>query len=480
MASQLAGWAVRRARGGRGARLLRPRFGAGPGAVPPGAGLRHHRAPRERVGGGALHGDLGPAARARRAVDRRGLLPALGRTALPARGADREPGRVGAGRGSGGRDRTLQALPLGVRPHAGGGRVGLVPGGAAVGRRPDRRRPDERRHPLRRPGLAHGQVRRRRDRGDPGPAAVVGLRATTACPSAASTNGPAPTSTRSTRCSSAPPSCGSPTRGAAGPSTPAAWLPSWCGSRSWADGRRARPADRRGTSRRSEGARMHALCRLSATELAALIASRRGVEPGGGRGASRAHRRGERPRQRGHRRAAGIGARRGRRGRRGTGPADGDRPGGGAARGPFHGVPFTVKENIDCLGSATTHGVPALEHSMPSQGRAGRRADEGRRGDRAGAHQPPGVRAAVEHRQPAAGVDPQSRGTPASRPAAPAAVTRAALATGHDALRSGQRSRRLAPQPRLLLRRRGAQTDDGSHTAGGVHPPAGLGDRRRN
>lgn len=38
----------------------------------------------------------------------------------------------------------------------------------------------------------------------------------------------------------------------------------------------------------------------------------------------------------------------------------------GAVTGPFHGVPFTVKENIDCLGSATTHGVPALEHSMPS------------------------------------------------------------------------------------------------------------------
>jgi len=26
--------------------------------------------------------------------------------------------------------------------------------------------------------------------------------------------------------------------------------------------------------------------------------------------------------------------------------------------GPFHGVPFTIKENIDCAGSATTMGVP--------------------------------------------------------------------------------------------------------------------------
>lgn len=37
----------------------------------------------------------------------------------------------------------------------------------------------------------------------------------------------------------------------------------------------------------------------------------------------------------------------------------------GARKGPFHGVPFTVKENIDCVGSATTHGVPALKSSLP-------------------------------------------------------------------------------------------------------------------
>jgi amidase len=35
------------------------------------------------------------------------------------------------------------------------------------------------------------------------------------------------------------------------------------------------------------------------------------------------------------------------------------------ARGPLHGVPFTIKENIDCLGSATTHGLPLLREAMP-------------------------------------------------------------------------------------------------------------------
>lgn len=34
------------------------------------------------------------------------------------------------------------------------------------------------------------------------------------------------------------------------------------------------------------------------------------------------------------------------------------------ASGPFHGVPFTIKENIDCAGSATTQGVPAMANAI--------------------------------------------------------------------------------------------------------------------
>ena len=33
--------------------------------------------------------------------------------------------------------------------------------------------------------------------------------------------------------------------------------------------------------------------------------------------------------------------------------------------GPLHGVPFTVKENIDLTGSATTEGVPAFAEALP-------------------------------------------------------------------------------------------------------------------
>ena len=38
----------------------------------------------------------------------------------------------------------------------------------------------------------------------------------------------------------------------------------------------------------------------------------------------------------------------------------------GTEIGPLHGVPFTVKENIDLAGTPTTQGVPALAEAVPS------------------------------------------------------------------------------------------------------------------
>src|SRR6185312_3684716 len=32
---------------------------------------------------------------------------------------------------------------------------------------------------------------------------------------------------------------------------------------------------------------------------------------------------------------------------------------------PLHGVPFTVKETLDCVGTPTTHGIPALRDALP-------------------------------------------------------------------------------------------------------------------
>ena len=39
---------------------------------------------------------------------------------------------------------------------------------------------------------------------------------------------------------------------------------------------------------------------------------------------------------------------------------------GPGAKGPLHGVPITVKENVDLVGSATTRGVEALANEMPT------------------------------------------------------------------------------------------------------------------
>lgn len=44
--------------------------------------------------------------------------------------------------------------------------------------------------------------------------------------------------------------------------------------------------------------------------------------------------------------------------------ADKSRRSGGVAIGPLHGVPFSVKENIDLAGTPTTSGVPALAHAI--------------------------------------------------------------------------------------------------------------------
>src|SRR5246127_4329264 len=38
----------------------------------------------------------------------------------------------------------------------------------------------------------------------------------------------------------------------------------------------------------------------------------------------------------------------------------------GARLGPLHGVPFTVKENIDVAGTPTTHAIPALAEAVAS------------------------------------------------------------------------------------------------------------------
>jgi amidase len=49
-----------------------------------------------------------------------------------------------------------------------------------------------------------------------------------------------------------------------------------------------------------------------------------------------------------------------------TALAAADAADGAESRGPLHGVPFTIKENIDCVGSPTTNGIPAFAEAMPA------------------------------------------------------------------------------------------------------------------
>lgn len=45
---------------------------------------------------------------------------------------------------------------------------------------------------------------------------------------------------------------------------------------------------------------------------------------------------------------------------------DADRNAGMNGNGPLHGVPFSIKENLDLVGTATTNGVPAFANAMPT------------------------------------------------------------------------------------------------------------------
>ena len=46
----------------------------------------------------------------------------------------------------------------------------------------------------------------------------------------------------------------------------------------------------------------------------------------------------------------------------------------GSLRGPLHGVPVLVKDNIDVAGLPTTGGALALEHTVPAMARRSGRA----------------------------------------------------------------------------------------------------------
>ena len=141
---------------------------------------------------------------------------------------------------------------------------------------------------------------------------------------------------------------------------------------------------------------------------------------------------------------------------------------------PFHGVPFTIKENIDFLGTPTTDGLPSRADAMPRQD-----APIVERMKRAGAV--PLARTNLPEMGSRLDTDNPLRGRTrnpwngALTPGGSSGGEGAALATGMNAVRPGERHRRLAPQSRLLLRDRVPQAVPGSHPLRAVDRPRGHG-----
>jgi Amidase len=144
---------------------------------------------------------------------------------------------------------------------------------------------------------------------------------------------------------------------------------------------------------------------------------------------------------------------------------------------PFHGVPFTVKGNIDLVGTPTTHGAKALVGAFPT------------------------LDAPVVERLKAAGAIPIGRTNlptfalrwhtdselygPTINPwdrSRTAGASQRWRGRGpghrHEPAGPGQRWARVAAPPRPVLRNQRAEADPGSHPGRDHHRAGGLADRR--
>ena len=129
-----------------------------------------------------------------------------------------------------------------------------------------------------------------------------------------------------------------------------------------------------------------------------------------------------------------------------------------ASPGPLHGVPFTVKENIDLTGSATTQGPRGHGRGRPAGRRAAHRPAQGGRRHSHRPHEPAGLRPPLAHRQRPSrrhkepvGCEPHPRRLQRWRSSRPR--------HRYEPARRGERPRRLAALAEPVLRHGRDQAD---------------------
>lgn len=150
---------------------------------------------------------------------------------------------------------------------------------------------------------------------------------------------------------------------------------------------------------------------------------------------------------------------------------------GGGDLPPLHGVPFTVKGNIDLAGTPTTQGLKAFAGAYPTRDSPHVERLKGSWGDPDRAHQPGQLRGPLALCQRAVGCDRQPVG-PVPHPRRLQRRRRGGAGDRHDAAESRGRWARIAALAGPMLRDQHAEAHPGTYPRCDHHPARRCADHR--